>query len=137
MTSRLNRFVLILMLVASAASVCRSQEPSTQGQLKRADVKRLVKSAQTREEFAELAAYFDQRSYEFELKARDEDKELARLNNTTFRAKNFPILVDRARNSGDYDRSEASKCAERALVFHQKAESTATDESAGAAKQYE
>lgn len=134
MISRLNRLVLILVFVAGAASVCRSQEQSAVGSMKRADVKRLLKSAQTREEFAELAAYFDQRSYEFEVKAREEDKELARLNNSTFRAKNFPILVDRARNSGDYDRSEANKCAEQASVFHQKAEGSAMGQSSGAAK---
>jgi hypothetical protein len=137
MTFRLNRYVLILVLVASTASVCRSQEPPTHGLLKRADVERLLKSAQTREEFAQLAAYFDQRSYEFEQKARDEDRELERLSNATFRAKNYPIQVDRARNCGDYDRSEAKKYAKKALVFHQKAESAATDQSAGAAKQYE
>jgi len=137
MTFRLNRFVLILVLAASAAGVCRSQEPPTRGLLKRADVKRLLKSAQTREEFAQLAAYFDDRSKEFEQKAREEDKELDRLNNATFRAKNYPILVDHARNSGDYDRSEAKTCAEQALTFHQKAEGGATDQSVGAAKQYE
>jgi type II secretory pathway component PulK len=137
MTVKLNRYVLILVLVAGAAYMCRSEELSTPGLLKQADVKRLLKSAQTREEYAQLAAYFEDRSKEFELKAREEDKELDRLSNATFRAKNYPILVDRARNSGDYDRSEAKKCAEQALAFHQKAEGAATDQSAGAAKQYE
>jgi hypothetical protein len=129
MTVRLNRYVLILVLVAGAASVCQSEEPSTPGSLKQTDVKRLLKSAQTREEYAQLAAYFEDRAKDFEQKAREEDKELDRLNQATFRAKNFPILVDRARNSGDYDRAESKKCAEEALAFRQKADGEAADQS--------
>jgi hypothetical protein len=135
MTVRLNRYVLILVLAAGAVGMCRSEQPQTQGALKQFDVKRQLKSAQTRDEFAELAAYYDQRSKEFEQKARDEDKELDRLNNATFRAKNFPIMVDRARNSGEFDRSEAKKCAEEATVLHLKAEA-ATSQSLSSGNKY-
>jgi len=129
MTFRLNRIMLTLVLVASAAGVCRSEEPSTPGSLKQSDVKRLLKSAQTREEYAQLAAYFEDRSKDFEQKAREEDQELNRLNQATFRAKNFPILVDRARNSGDYDRAQSKKCAEEALTYRQKAAGRAANQS--------
>lgn len=136
MIVKLNRYVLILALVAGAAAMCISEEQPTQGLLKQSDVKRLLKNAQTPDEFAQLATYFDQRSKEFEQKARDEDKELDRLSNVTFRAKNYPIMVDRARNSGNYDRSEAKKCAEEALAFHCKAEA-ATSQSPISGKQNE
>lgn len=137
MTFRLNGYVLILVLAAGAVGMCRSEEPSTPGLLKRADAKRLMKTAQTREEFAQLATYFDERSMEFEQKATADDQELYRLYNTTFRAKNFPILVDHARNSGDYDRSEAKKCAQESLLFRQKLAAMAPSQAPLAGEQHE
>lgn len=138
MNFRPNQFALILMLATvGTVSMCRSEQPSTPGLMKRTDVKRLLKSAHTREQFAQLAAYFDERSQGFKQKAREEDMELYRLNNATFRAKNFPILVDRARNSAEYDRSEAKKSAEEAMAFQQKAEGASTGQSSVAGRQYE
>jgi len=101
--------------------MCWSEVSTTKTSLTRADVKRLQNSAKTAEDFATLASYFDQRAEMFEQKAAEEHAELMRLSELTFRAKNYPIQVDRARRSGDYDRAEGEKCADAATAFRLRA----------------
>ena len=57
----------------------------------------------------------------FDRKAAEEDAELKRLNQATFRAKNYSILVDRARMSGEHDRAEEKKCFNAASAFRLRA----------------
>ena len=123
MNIRLDRYVLVLWLLVGGVGMCLSAEPSTQGSLKRSEVKRLLKSAQTPDEFNQLATYFDQRSKKFTQKVQEDDRELDQLRRATFRAKNYPIQVDRARNSDRYDRSEAKKCADEAAAYRLRAKS--------------
>jgi hypothetical protein len=97
--------------------MCWSQDSPTKASLKRADVNLLLRSAKTSQEFAALALQFDQRAMLFGQKATEEDAELKRLNDQTFKAKNFPIMVERAQRSGDYDRAEEKRCSEAAAAF--------------------
>ena len=57
----------------------------------------------------------------FGQKAAEEDAELTRLNSLTFRAKNFPVMVDRARMSGEYDRDQEKKCSDAAAAIRLRA----------------
>jgi hypothetical protein len=81
----------------------------------------MINTAKTPEDFATLASYFDQRARMFSQKGAEEDAELARLKGLTFRAKNYPILVDRARMSSDYDHAEEKKCSDLAAAFRHRA----------------
>lgn len=121
MISRLFKCVAIAVLVTGTTCMCRSENSSTKVSLTRADVKRLLKSAKTPDDFARLASYYDQLARAFDQKAAEEDAELKRLSELTFRAKNYPILVDRARMSGDYDRAEVKKCSDTASAFRLRA----------------
>jgi hypothetical protein len=121
MISKQIKYIVAILLVTGTACLCWSQDSSTDASLKRADVNLLLKSAKTSQDFASLALHFDQRAMLFGQKAAEEDAELRRLNAQTFRAKNFPIMVDRAQRSGDWDRAEAKKCSDAAAAFRLRA----------------
>jgi hypothetical protein len=121
MTSKLFKYVVAILLVTGTACMSWSQDSPANASLKRADVNLLLKSAKTSQDFASLALHFDQRAMLFAQKAAEEDAELKRLNEQTFRAKNFPIMVDRAQRSGDYDRAEQKKCSDAAAEFRLRA----------------
>ena len=123
MISKRFKCVVAVLLVTGTTCMCSSQELSTKASLKRADVNLLLRSAKTPEDFATLALHFDQRAMLFGQKAAEEDAELKRLSGLTFRAKNYPIMVDRAQRSGDYDRAEEKKCSETAAAYRQRAAS--------------
>jgi hypothetical protein len=101
--------------------MCCSQDSPTKASLKQAGVNPLLRSAKTSEDFATLALHFDQRAMLFGQKAAKEDAELRRLSKLTFRAKNYPIMVDRAKMSGNYDRAEEKKCSDAAAAFRLRA----------------
>lgn len=121
MISKLFKCVVVVLLVTGTMCMCWSQDSSAKASLKRADVKRLINSAKTPEDFATLASNFDQRAKLFGQKAAEEDAELKMLSELTFRAKNYPIRVDRARMSGEYDRAEEKKCSDAAVAFRLRA----------------
>ena len=121
MNSKLFKIVVAVLLVTSTRCICWSQDLPAKALLKRVDVKRLMGSAKTPEDLTTLASYFDQRASMFDRKAAEEDAELERLNEATFRSKNHPILVDRARMSGEHDRAEEKKCSNAASAFRLRA----------------
>jgi hypothetical protein len=121
MISKVCKSVVVGLLATGISVMCWSQDSSAKASLKQADVKRLVNSATTSEEFTTLASYFNQRAMLFEQKAAEEDAELNRLNYETYKAKNFPIQIDRAQRSGDWDRAEAKKCSDAARAFRTRA----------------
>ena len=121
MISSFVKCAVAVVLVTGTTCMCYSQDSSTKASLKRADLNLLMKNARTSEDFAALALHFDQRAILFGQKAAEEDAELKRLNGLTYRAKSFPIMVDRAQRSGDYDRAEAKKCSDAAAAFRLRA----------------
>jgi hypothetical protein len=121
MTSKLFKCVVVALLATCATCMCWCEDSSTKGSLRRADVKRLLNSAKTPEDFEKLASYFDQRAQLFDQKAAEEDAELKRLLELSFRAKNYPIQVGHARISGDYDRTEGIRCSKKAAAFRLRA----------------
>ncbi len=121
MISKMIKCVAAVLFVAGTACMCYSQDSSTKASLKRTDVNLLLSSAKTPQDFATLAMHFDQRAMIFGQKAAEEDAELKRLNGLTFRAKNYPIMVDRAQRSGDYDRAEEKKCSDAAAAYRLRA----------------
>lgn len=121
MISKLFKYVVAVLLVTGTTCLCSSQESSTKASLKRADANLLLRSAKTPQDFETLALHFDQQAMLFGQKAAEEDAELKRLSGLTLRAKNYPIMVDRAQRSGDYDRAEEKKCSDAAAAYRLRA----------------
>lgn len=121
MISKLSKCVVAILLVTGMNCLCWSQNSPTKASLKRADVNLLLRSAKTSQDFAALALQFDQRALLFGQKAAEEDAELKRLGGLTYRAKSYPIMVDRAQRCGDYDRAEEKRSSDAAAAFRLRA----------------
>jgi hypothetical protein len=102
--------VACALLLAFGASMGWSEAPVSQPSLKHSEVKRLMKTAQTPEEFGRLADYFNQRAKQFEVKSQEDSEELARLREARFRPKSYPVQVTSAQYGLESDQSEAQKC---------------------------
>jgi hypothetical protein len=121
MILKLFKSVVAILLVTGAMSICYSQDSPTKASLKRADANLLLRRAKTSQDFTALALQFNQRAIRFGQKAVEEDAELKRLSELRYRAKNYPIMVDRAQRSGDYDRAEEKRCSDAAAAFRLRA----------------
>ena len=95
----------------------------------RTDVKRLMKSAQTADEFEHLAVYFDRQAEEYAAKYDAEQKELDRLLALRYHARSYPAQVEGTRNRIDHFKALSQKCSEQAALY--RARARATDTTAG------
>lgn len=110
------RTVVLLMSIVLINLVGRgSQEPS------KSEVKRMVSSAHTPDDFERLAAYFDQRSEEFQQKAQQQEKELERLLALPYHARNYPTQVAYTRDLIARYKTQASASAEQARGYREHA----------------
>ena len=113
------RAVLISMsIIAMSISAFSSQT------LSKAEVKRMISTAHTPDDFERLGAYFDQRSAEFERKAEQQQKELDRLLALPFHARSYPTQVDHTRDMVSRYKAQADATAAEALQYHNRAKET-------------
>lgn len=87
----------------------------------RADVKRLMRSAQTAVEFGQLAAYFDRQADMYAARYEAEEKEVYRLLALPYHARSYPMQVESTRNRIDHFKSLSHKCSEQAAMFRARA----------------
>jgi hypothetical protein len=87
----------------------------------KSELKRMLSTAQTSDDFNRLAVYFDQRSEEFQLKAGQEENELNRLLALPYHARSYPTQVERTRDLITRYKTQASTSADRAKTYHERA----------------
>jgi hypothetical protein len=87
----------------------------------RADIKHLVKTAQTTDEFERLADYFDRQAEEYAAKHDSEQKELDRLLALRYHARSYPTQVESTRNQIDHFKALSRQCSEQAALYRARA----------------
>jgi arginine utilization protein RocB len=90
----------------------------------KSEIKHIISTAHTSDDFRRLAEYFDQRSAEFERKAQQQEKELARLLALPFHARSYPTQVATTRDLISRYKTQASTNAEQAKEYRACAENT-------------
>jgi hypothetical protein len=102
------------------------QESEVASAYSRADVKRLMTSAQTAAEFGQLAAYFDRQAEMYAARYEAEEKELYRLLALPYHARSYPAQVESTRNRIDHFKALSHKCSEQAVLFRARAKDDGT-----------
>ena len=101
----------------------------------RADVKRLVKTAQTADEFERLADYFDRQAEDFAAKYEAEQKELDRLLALRYHARSYPAQLEGTRNRMDNFKALSHKCSGQAALYRARTKAADTSGTVGSAPQ--
>ena len=102
------------------------QESEVANAYTRADVKRLVQTAQTAVEFERLAVYFDRQAEENAAKYEAEQKELDRLLALRYHARSYPTQVESTRNRIDHFKTLSHRCSEQAALYRARAKAADT-----------
>jgi len=102
------------------------QESEVASAYSRADVKRLMTSAQTAADFGQLAAYFDRQAEMYAARYETEEKELYRLLALHYHARLYPAQVESTRNRVDHFKALSHKCSEQAALFRARAKDDGT-----------
>src|SRR5580704_18022212 len=97
------------------------QESEVASTYSRADVKRLMTSAQTAAEFGQLAGNFDRQAEMYAARYEAEEKELYRLLALPYHARSYPVQVESTRNRIDHFKALCHKCSEQAALFRARA----------------
>ena len=92
----------------------------------RTDIKHLMKTAQTADEFERLAAYFDRQAEENAAKYEAEQKELDRLLALRYHARSYPSQVESTRNRVDHFKALSHKCSAQAALYRAQAKTADT-----------
>ena len=102
------------------------QESEVANQYTRADVKRLLQTAHTADEFERLAVYFDRQAEEKAAKCEAEQKELDRLLALRYHARSYPTQVESTRNRIDHFKTLSHRCSEQAALYRARAKAADT-----------
>ncbi len=109
---------LFLVLAQGAAFAGVSASPTT-AHYSQAQIKRLMREANTPDQYRVIARYFEQRQSEFSNKAADQMAEWARRSQeVTGPAAKFPRPVDEARNLYEYYAHEADDASFQADKYN-------------------
>jgi len=92
----------------------------------RADIKHMMKTAQTADEFEGLAFYFDRQAEEYAAKYEAEQKELDRLLALRYHARSYPAQVESTRNRIDHFKALSHRCSEQAALYRASAKAAGT-----------
>jgi hypothetical protein len=98
----------------------------------KSEVKHMISTAHTPDDFQRLADYYDQRSAEFERKAGQQEKELDRLLALPFHARSYPTQVETTRNLISNYKTQASTSAGQAREYRRHAKTLAGEAPSGA-----
>jgi response regulator of citrate/malate metabolism len=93
------------------------QESAVATAYTRTDIKHLVKTAQTTDEFERLTDYFDRQAEDYAAKNEAEQKELDRLLALRYHARSYPAQVEGTRNRIDHFKALSHKCSEQAALY--------------------
>lgn len=92
----------------------------------RTDVKHLMKTAQTADEFERLSAYFDRQAEERAAKYEAEQRELDRLLALRYHARSYPAQVESTRNRIDHFKALSRKYSEQSELYRTRAKAGGT-----------
>ena len=96
----------------------------------REDIKRMMRTAQTPDEFTRIALYFDRQAEMYAARFEEEQKELDRLLALSYHARSYPAQVENTRNRIERFKAQSRKCTEQANLYRARA---TADETRGAA----
>ena len=122
---------IVVVIITSAISVsglCQSAPPAYP-KYHRSELKQMIRTAHTSEEFEKLSTYFEAKEQEFCKKAEDEKKELDRRLAMPYASSKYPTAADSARGLLQYYQVKTGEFAQRAKTYHllaTKASATAT-----------
>jgi hypothetical protein len=106
-----------LLACAASSALLRAESANSQN-LSRADLKRMVQSAHTTEDYLTLASYFRWRQQQFEQQAQSEKAEWARrAANGYLAAAKYPNPVDSSKYRYEYFEYESQKMGQQAAHY--------------------
>ena len=97
------------------------QESGVASAFSPADMKHLMKTAHTKQEFGEIAAYLDGQAMMYASRYEAEEKELYRLLALPYHARSYPAQVEGTRNRMDKFKALSRKCSEQAALYRARA----------------
>ncbi len=109
--------VMIILLSVSVSGPCQNA-PASHPKYHRSELKRMVRTAHTSEEFERLATYFEDKEQEFRKKAEDEKRELDRRLASPYASSKYPTPADSARGLFQYYQLKADEFEKRATTYH-------------------
>jgi hypothetical protein len=114
---------IVVVIIASSISVsglCQNVPPA-HPKYQRSELKRMVRTAHTSEEFERLATYFEDKEREFRNEAEDEKRELDRRLAMPYASPKYPTPTDSARGLLQYYQLKADEFEQRATAYHLRA----------------
>lgn len=122
MTHKITLFTVLAVLATGFAGA----QTAIAGNYSRSELKQMVHSARTSEQYATLASYYRYRQEVFEQRAHAELTEWARRSQFVFGSANkYPRPVDSSRNRYEYFSYEAQQMSRSADRYQRLAESAA------------
>lgn len=92
----------------------------------RTDVKRLMRTAHTSEDFRQLAGYFDRQAQIYAAKHESEEKELCRLLALPYHARSYSAQLEGARTRVSRYEALSRKCSAQAALYRARVETNET-----------
>jgi hypothetical protein len=112
--------VMIIVSSISVSGLCQNV-PASHPKYHRSELKHMVRTAHTSEDFERLAIYFEDREQEFRKKAEDEKREWDRRLAMPYASPKYPTSADSARGLLQYYQLKADEFEQRAKTFHLRA----------------
>ena len=111
-------YVACMAIALAAGSIAARAETSTPAKLSNAELKQMERSAQTPEQYQELASYFRTRQQDFRQQAVSEVPLMAWRSQFTFSlAAKYPRPFDSSRNRYDYFMYETHQMSQKAAYY--------------------
>jgi hypothetical protein len=111
-------FVACMAIALAAGSLASRAESSNPVKLSHGELKQMVQTAHTPEQYQELASYFRSRQEEFREQAREEVPLMAwRSQFTSGLAAKYPRPYDSSRNRYDYFMYETHQMSQKAAYY--------------------
>jgi hypothetical protein len=114
--------VMIIVSSISVFGLCQNV-PASHPKHNRSELKQMIRTAHTSEDFERLATYFGDKEQEFRKKAQDEKRELDRRLAMPYASPKYPTPADSARGLLQYYELKADECGQRATNYHLRAAS--------------
>jgi hypothetical protein len=102
------------------------QESQVASAYTRTDIKHLVKTARTPDEFERLADYLDRQAEEYAAKYEAEQRELDRLLALRYHARSYPTQVESTQNRIDHFKALSRQRSEQAELYRARAKAADT-----------
>ena len=97
------------------------QESDVASAISPADMKHLIRTARTEEEFRKIAACLDRDAETYAARYEAEEKELDRLLALPYHARSYPAQVEGTRNRMVQLKARSHKCSEQAELYRARA----------------